>query len=116
MIDAVCLAEGQAEYIDSALEGGFIGLLLGTLILAVLIAVVVAPFVLRRYDAQVRRLMRLRQRAALPDAWVAKQSSAFSSSPGSEGFDSTLDHLLDPYSLTAEHLIARVTEGSLPRF
>ena len=92
MIDALCLAEGQAEYIDSALEGGFIGLLLGTLILAVLIAVVVAPFVLRRYDTQVRRLMRLRQRAGLPDAWVAKQSSAFSSSLGSEGFDSTVDH------------------------
>lgn len=90
MIDAVCLAEGQAEYIDSALEGGFIGLLLGTLIVAAFIAVVVAPFVLRRYDAQVRRLMRLRQRAALPDAWVAKQSSAFSSSLAAEGSDSTL--------------------------
>jgi hypothetical protein len=91
VIDAVCLAEGRAEYIDSILEGGFTGLLLGTLIVAAFIAVVVAPFVLRRYDAQVRRLMRLRQRATLPDAWVARQSSVFSSSLAAEGSDRRLD-------------------------
>jgi hypothetical protein len=91
VIDAVCLAEVQTEYIQEALSGGFIGLLLGLLIVASLVAVAVAPFVLRRYDGQVRRLMRLQQRAALPDAWMAKQSRAFSPSPAVDGSDRTFD-------------------------
>ena len=75
MIDPACMVSGQADLLP-LFSGGLAGLLLGLLIIAALIAVVAAPLVMRRYDAQVRRLMRLQQCAVLPDAWVARQSQA----------------------------------------
>ena len=76
MIDAACLAAGNAEYFSPMFSGGFVGLLLGMMIVAAFIAVAVAPLVMRRYDAQVRRLMRLQQCVDLPPAFVASQSHA----------------------------------------
>lgn len=77
MIDATCLAAGNTEYFAPMFSGGFVGLLLGMVIVAAFIAVAVAPLVMRRYDAQVRRLMRMQQCADLPPAFVATQSHAF---------------------------------------
>src|SRR5688572_23533825 len=91
MIDGACLAEGQAELFTDILSGGLAGLLLSMLLVAAAIALVAAPLVLRRYDMQVRRLMRLQQRAVLPAAWVAKQARIVSPSAADES-DLSLDH------------------------
>ena len=109
MIDAACLAAGNAEYFSPMFSGGVVGLLLGMTIVGAFIAVAVAPLVMRRYDAQVRRLMRLQQCADLPPAFVARQSHAVGPAVA------TSDDTSDRTDLTALDSASRSRRASVRR-